>query len=301
MYEPHESLPFPKGKGVQLWRYMDFTKYVSMLESSCLFFCRADNLGDPYESSMPVGMVKKYVAEIEKQTKENSEESLARAKILQHNLKFFYHWSRIAAISMYINCWHMNKHESDAMWKVYLTGSEGVAVLSSPGRLVKSIEANDERISIGKVVYADYEKLDLHHKGGFNLLDFISRKRVSFRHETEIRAVIWKSQSATADEEGWIDAPTGFQVPVDLHQLIRAVYVSPSSPPWFQGLVKAINERYGIKAEVRLSRMAQGPLRLVTGDSQEELPTKGITKYRFDRPSTEDMPSSDQQGLGSDE
>ena len=289
MHEPHPSLPFPRDKRLQLWRYMDFTKYVAMLESRCLYFCRADHLGDPHESSMPLGMVKKYVADIRKLTEENSEDSVAKAKILQGNLSLFYQWSRSAAIMMYINCWHMNKHESDAMWKVYLKGAEGVAVLSSPNRLVKSIEASEQRISIGKVVYADYEKLDLHGKdGGFNLLNFISRKRLSFRHEAEVRAVTWRNSDDLADEEGWIDAPPGIQVPADLHHLIRAVYVSPSSPPWFLGLVQAINDRYGIKAEVRQSRMAEGPLRLVSADGQVEPPTTGITKYRLGSPVSAD-------------
>ena len=37
-----------------LWRYMDFTKFVSLLEKSALFFPRADKLGDPFEGYWPI-------------------------------------------------------------------------------------------------------------------------------------------------------------------------------------------------------------------------------------------------------
>lgn len=36
-----------------LWRYMDFTKFVSLLEKSALFFARADKLDDPFEGFIP--------------------------------------------------------------------------------------------------------------------------------------------------------------------------------------------------------------------------------------------------------
>ena len=36
-----------------LWRYMDFTKFVSLLETRTLFLARADKLGDPFEGSVP--------------------------------------------------------------------------------------------------------------------------------------------------------------------------------------------------------------------------------------------------------
>ena len=36
-----------------LWRYMDFTKFVSLLEKQALFFSKPDRLGDPFEGSLP--------------------------------------------------------------------------------------------------------------------------------------------------------------------------------------------------------------------------------------------------------
>ena len=35
----------------ELWRYMDFAKFVSMLEQRSIYFARADVLGDPFEGA----------------------------------------------------------------------------------------------------------------------------------------------------------------------------------------------------------------------------------------------------------
>ena len=42
MYKEHPAFNPPTDDAV-LWRYMDFTKFASLLESSALFFVRADN------------------------------------------------------------------------------------------------------------------------------------------------------------------------------------------------------------------------------------------------------------------
>ena len=45
------------------------------------------------------------------------------------------HWPKYNAI----NCWHMNDHESAAMWKLYLKSNEGIAVQSTYETLRDSI------------------------------------------------------------------------------------------------------------------------------------------------------------------
>ena len=48
MYKEHRACNPPSSDAI-LWRYMDFTKYVSLLEKRALFFARADKLEDPFE------------------------------------------------------------------------------------------------------------------------------------------------------------------------------------------------------------------------------------------------------------
>jgi hypothetical protein len=46
MYERNPVFEQPKDEAVKVWRYMDFTKLISLVDSRCLFFSRADKLGD---------------------------------------------------------------------------------------------------------------------------------------------------------------------------------------------------------------------------------------------------------------
>jgi hypothetical protein len=52
MIESHGALTPPPDDAV-LWRYMDFTKLVAMLEDNALFFGQAKGMGDKYEGVFP--------------------------------------------------------------------------------------------------------------------------------------------------------------------------------------------------------------------------------------------------------
>lgn len=41
----------PKDLNVPIWRYMDFTKFVDLLDTKTLFFTRADRFDDQFEGS----------------------------------------------------------------------------------------------------------------------------------------------------------------------------------------------------------------------------------------------------------
>ena len=53
----YEESPFctPPPDDAVLWRYMDFTKFVSVLDKRALFFSAADKFGDPFEGSISKG------------------------------------------------------------------------------------------------------------------------------------------------------------------------------------------------------------------------------------------------------
>jgi hypothetical protein len=53
MHEAHPIFRQPDDENTKVWRYMDFTKLVSLVDSRRLFFSRADRLGDPFEGSWP--------------------------------------------------------------------------------------------------------------------------------------------------------------------------------------------------------------------------------------------------------
>lgn len=51
MYKLHELFIEPQDQNAKIWRYIDFTKFVSLIDSQELFFARADKFDDPFEGS----------------------------------------------------------------------------------------------------------------------------------------------------------------------------------------------------------------------------------------------------------
>ncbi|WP_223572389.1 hypothetical protein [Xanthomonas citri] len=245
MYKPHATFIQPPSGELRVWRYMDFTKLVDLLDSSALYFTRADKFEDAFEGSYPkLNVTGRFGSEGASEDRERLDAQMS--DFAKNTVKFYA-----------INCWHLNEHESAAMWRLYLQSNEGIAVQSTYGSLKDSL-IDDEDIFLGSIKYIDYEK---EWFDGSNLLAPYVHKRLSFEHEKEVRAVVCRFP----DRQGldWKDFPTiehGLKIKVDLEKLINAIYVAPSSPGWFVELVKSVVIRFGFNFPVCHSDLAQQPV-----------------------------------------
>lgn len=250
MYEEHLTFIQPEDEEIKVWRYMDFTKLVSLIDSRRLYFTRADKFEDPFEGSWPKMNVFAREVVPEDIPPEGRDKFLNAMRNMGETNK---HWPRYKAI----NCWHMNDYESAAMWKLYLKSDEGIAIQSTYSKLKKSL-IDDEKVFLGKVKYIDYDK-EFIDAG--NILGPFVHKRKSFEHEQEVRAVV--SKWPTGD--GGIDFTQetighGLEIRVDIETLIERIYVAPSAPAWFADLVSAAITRYGYKFEVVHSKLNESPV-----------------------------------------
>lgn len=250
MYTKHPSFDEPNNKEQKVWRYLDFTKFVSLIETQELFFTRADKFEDKFEGSIPsvAAAIRDY----------QIKEMVEQGKLLPQYGKpgFMSSISNHSRKTMAINCWHMNDFESAAMWKLYLKSDEGIAIQSTFNCLVDSISDNPIDIQLGKVKYIDYNTEVINLNNGFN--QFI-HKRKSFEHENELRAVIW-TECAT-NKKIISDVDYGIKVKVDIKKLMQRIYICPSSPSWFSELVFSICEKYGIeKSLVVKSDLEKNPV-----------------------------------------
>ncbi len=250
MYEPHAVFVQPDDLDIKVWRYMDFTKLVSLIDSSHLFFNRADEFADPFEGSWP-----KVNVEARKIVPDDIPEK-ARGPFKEQMEKLG-DFTRSLVRYKAINCWHMNEHESAAMWKLYLKSDEGIAVQSTYRRLREAF-VDDEKVYLGVVRYIDY---DNEWIDAGNLFSPFVHKRKSFEHEREVRALVsrWPvTESKINFEEETISR--GVQIRVDLEQLIERIYVAPSAPDWFSDLVQAVVVRFGFNFEVMHSKLDEQPV-----------------------------------------
>ena len=235
----HPVFEAPENLNIKIWRYMDFTKYVSLLESRSLFFSRSDLLNDPYEGAMSHANAKlRSVTDFYKDIPQNFFDQLSQHAFWLRN------WT-------YVSCWHMNEHESAAMWKLYAKTNEAITIQSTFKRLHDCLPEN---CHVGKVHYIDYDKDWLPDNNA--LYPFV-HKRKSFEHEREIRAVISEWGNYNQRES---NPSSGKQITINLENLVEKVYVAPTSQVWFAELVENITKKYDFKVAVTTSSLDEKPI-----------------------------------------
>jgi hypothetical protein len=238
---PHPEFRAPADPNVKIWRYMDFAKFVALLDSSNLFFSRSDLLGDPFEGSIS-SVTAKFRAS------RNEASSLG---IEEHNIRI----SRWYRQSIFVNCWHMSNHESVAMWKLYSKSNEAISIQSTYKDLFNELPNN---VYLGTVRYANYLNELIPDA---NMFCRFLHKRQSFQHEQEIRAVIWDKDRENyptysylpGDQDnapiitvtkGQENTELGKSIPISVDNLIENIYVAPTAPTWFLDVVKSIVHKY---------------------------------------------------------
>ena len=109
MYKEHPVFNPPPSDAV-LWRYMDFTKFVSLLEKQALFFARADRLGDPFEGSF---------SKVNKVLRPSFVQRLyGEEKIPEGTLEHMADHMERTRRSILINCWHQSTYESAKFYTI---------------------------------------------------------------------------------------------------------------------------------------------------------------------------------------
>jgi hypothetical protein len=244
----HPSFEEPEDPKAQIWRYLDLAKFLSLLEKSALYFCRVDLLGDPFEGSRPRGEDALWEGILKQDD--------TKKEVLKYNKQMINESRRMIRRTMYANCWHLNDHESAAMWHVYSRDAASIALQSTFGRLRDCLH---DSIHIGIVKYIDYETESVPFDNMFN---YFLHKRKSFEHERELRALIWTMERSTVEGKAeWkvSSEQPGIEVPVDLTQLVEQVVIAPEAPGWFFDLVVEVVKRYGFELEVRQSSLSAKP------------------------------------------
>ena len=240
MYQEHPVFNPPPLNAI-LWRYMDFTKYISLLEKQALFFARADKFEDPFEGSyskVNEAALPLLFQEVFKEQNLSEDQSKQWANNYGNIMKK-------VGQSVFINCWHENPYESAAMWKLYSREEDGIAIKTDFNSFKTSFTCS-QSIYIGSINYVDYETFLIPEGNTFS--PFL-HKRKSFEHEREVRAI--NSQRPIQDDGAYYE--------VNLSLLIQKVIVAPFAPDWFFELVKSVTTRYNFNFEVVRSDQADKP------------------------------------------
>lgn len=230
-FQAHSALGPPEDRSKAIWRYVDLARLLWVLQERALWFARADKLGDYWEGSL----------------------SIATLASADHVPRIGKAWRLKAAVS----CWHMNEHESVAMWDRYARSDTGLAIRSSIQRLIDSLDRSPQNVFLAPVGYIDYDNTPMRVD---NALYPLTHKRMSFAFEQELRAITMFPEP-TEQVFDLQNNPVGITVPVDVVQLIEAIYVAPSAPSWFlETAARSIAAIVGTDIPVRQSRLGADPL-----------------------------------------
>lgn len=243
-FERTDSCPQPANVNAYVWRFLDMAKFIDLLRTRSLYFCRGDRFDDPYEGMMP----DEYVASIRA--------GLSNLGSVHRQTRVFHYYRS----HTYINCWHLSEHEPAAMWKLYAGVDAGIAIQTTYSRLTCAFDTFAEPVNIGLVQY-DPEFIF----GRTNLIRFVMHKRKSFDHEKEVRAVFWRLPQ---HHDGFIDSdepapvplpswksPPGEHVAVDLQRLLTRIVISPAAPSWLQAVITDVVQKYGLQLPVERSQL----------------------------------------------
>jgi hypothetical protein len=229
MYKLHPIFKSPDDSNIKIWRYLDLDKFTSLIDNRALFFSRSDYLGDKFEGSLTKVDVSC-----------NDPLLIPEIRSLQKQFRE----------CIWINCWHINEYESDAMWRLYSSSNKGIAIQSTVSRLKKSFEGSNYDIMIGSVKYIDYEKDSIP---SWNVLSPFLNKRKYFEHERELRALTIFVPTKESSLKGLF-------VSTNLNTLIENVYVASSSERSFIERLNKIISDHKIDKGIKISAMGNGAI-----------------------------------------
>lgn len=239
---PYSLFMPPPNPDIPVWRYMDFTKLVSLLEHQAIYFPTIAELHDPFEGSFARG------------------NQLLRPLVYRHfQNKLGVPIGDLAQRLRHVvaaSCWHMNEQESAGMWKLYAKTNEAVCIQSTFRKLRDGLGSE---VRVGTVRYVDYETERIPES---NPLAPFLYKRKSFEYEREVRALLPLTDlRAAATEQLTIEEKHGCWRKIDLTQFVERIYIAPDAQEWFADLVQQVVNRYEHNAlPVVKSSLATSPL-----------------------------------------
>lgn len=231
MYKDHYVFKTKNSADKPIWRYMDFWKFLNLLENKSLFFTNSNNLGDNNEGRIPSFILERMLQEDKAKGNHRHEELNG---FLANSLRKLH----------LISSWSYAERESFAMWKMYAKDKMGIAIETDVDSLKEAFKNTSRIVYIGEVKYINEDHFSFSTSNMFypflTKLDF-------YKFENEIRCI-------TVLETNEIEE--SILVEVDLDILIKKVHISPNSKPEFLKLIELLKKESGLKFEICYSKVS---------------------------------------------
>lgn len=250
-----------------VWRYMPFSKFISLLVYQAIWFSKLNILQDEFEGMVPLAT---------KQMMQAHHQELKKPFPPEQNWQFDEMASRNEQDSRelcIVNCWFLGENESERMWREYGGEKESVAIKSTVTQLIDNIGVPHDKdmTSIGRVKYVDLKTYMMtKYQANQGSERAFLKDAGAYQHENEIRIVTlnFKTQACMSPEgkpytESEVRGKNmnnfenpGLYIAVRLQQLISEIRVSPEADKWFYLLVKRIVELNKWEISVKHSELS---------------------------------------------
>ena len=265
----HPCFAQPKDDSIRVWRYLNLAKLVWLLENQKLYLSRLDLLEDSHEGSLPNITASQYYSEhlyhafdINRKRLINEfgeEEGTLKFQEMVPNilrqLEQVRSHHQEDRRHYFVNCWNMSNSESEAMWRLYCSDNNGIAIQTTYKKLVEST-LSDKNLFIGCINYIDYES---HSFPMDNVFYKLMHKRISFAHEQEVRIIkTLTPQSWGTPQEVCLK---GFELDWLVESIVDTIHVNPYAPNYFFDVVRNVVKRTFPQLEERVvwSKMRAAP------------------------------------------
>jgi len=230
---------------IKIWKYMDLAKFIYMLVTESLYFACPLKFNDPYEGLLPKSYIEantnmiapvvqdlisirdqlanKYPNSIDPQ---QSDVKIRDLKNISETIETY----KEVVKKFGVSCWHRSEYESEAMWKVYSSLGQGIAIESTIERLKLSL-GKVEGLIIDSVRYRNFDNAPLEKDHEHYILFM---KRESFEYEKELRVTICLPKEKERE---------GVNILCNLNTLISHVHVSPYASEYFNEVVNILCSR----------------------------------------------------------
>ncbi len=262
-----EPLPIDVDPQSCVWRYLSLWRLFNAIETKrlSLTLLRKYLTDDPYETSVP-----ESVDQADAQISNSGQTTMAAACQIagrpcsttlpdhQQRYKDLKRKRRALLRTAHASCWRLG-NESEAMWRLYCPGAEGVAICTTFGKLKDSI--HDPLTVVSRVAYIDYktDQFVRHSQDGY---DPALHKRKAFEHEDEVRVLRFSSDDfQRAGTEESYSAPEYVEIEWDPETVVEKIVVNPRCANGYLKLVTvAVKTLSPILAEkVQRSDLAAPP------------------------------------------
>lgn len=247
VFSPKSNYPIAK--------YMDLTKFISLLSLKSLFFCRLDKLEDHYEGTTSKPNFEKRKEIYRKHSKRFPHSKPFTEEEIDKNVKSQYEMDNKLKSLNCVCCWNKYKDESAALWKIYSDFQKGIMIISNINKLTSSLINTTENLNLSEIKYIDYNKDYMPDR---NIIYPIIHKHKAYQFEEEVRIIHtvnhksdWSFDWEKQENEN------GKYIKVDINELISEVIVSPYASTWYIELIKDLCDKFGLKKEIKKASLAR--------------------------------------------